>query len=210
MRIFTLLAIGIFISSFLSAQQKGNILIGGSIGFFDYRSTENGVSNKQKSIYLNPTVGKFYAHNRAAGLNFSYYHSKFMDSLSDNSFGTGFFLRQYHALGKSFFLFAEEGINGSTSRYNTPNGSPAEYKTKEKAIRLNFYPGLAYAINKKIQLELGMPQLFTIYYAHRTFENKTLPVPVKNKTTYFALSSGFNSYFLGDLLFGAKWMLGKN
>jgi hypothetical protein len=209
MRIFTLLVISIFIYSTSTAQQKGNVLVGGSIGFFEYDSDNFGTVYDQTDFYLNPSVGKFYANNRMAGVNLIYGHSKFRDSLSGNTLGAGVFLRQFKPLGKSFFLFAEEGLNGYKSKYNDYAGSPAEIKTKEAAIYLNFYPGLAYAVNKNLWLELALPQLFSITYATRKFKNKTIPEPNENNVKLFSVTSGLNNWSLGNLSFGVRWMIGK-
>jgi hypothetical protein len=210
MKIFTLLAICIFFSSALSAQQKGSVIIGGTLGFQDYKSEYFGIRNDQSTFYFNPKIGKFYANNRMAGINLSYIHSKSRDSLSGNTFGAGFFLRQYQPLGKSFFLFAEEGLNGYTGRFNEQNGNPAELKTKENSINLNFYPGLAYSINKKLQLEIGLTELFSLWYTRRTYDDESLPVSARYKNTSFSVNTGFSNWGLGNLSFGARWMIVKN
>jgi len=210
MRIFTLLVTSCIISSNLLAQQKGDLLIGGTVGFLDYKLENNDVVTHQKNFYVAPTIGKFYANNRMAGINLHYFHSKFRDSLSANTYGGGLYLRQYQRLGKSFFVFAEEGINGYFSKYNDANGAPAEVRTTEKSVGLNFYPGLAYAINQKLQLEIGLPYLFSISYSHSTYKNETLPVPERRETHYFAVNTGFNDNILGNLSFGARWLIGRN
>ena len=157
MRLFTLLVVCIFISSALAAQQKGNILIGGAIGFTK-DNQDDGVNHySQTTFTLRPSIGKFYQNNRMAGISMSYNVSKFEDSVSSRSIGLGVFLRQYLPLGKSFFLFAEEGINGYARKYNYAYSFPVQYEVKERSASFNFYPGLAYAVNTRFHLELAFP-----------------------------------------------------
>ena len=212
MRIFTFVVICIFISSTISAQHKGNILLGGSIGFFDYKSDANGTKNNQTSIYLNPSFGKFYSKNRMAGINLNYYHSKYRDSLSSNSYGLGIFLRQYQALGKSFFIFVEENLSASTTKYNDDiiSGIPADVKAKQKAVGAYVFPGISYAANKRLQIEIGLPQLLSIYYAHQTLNYESVATPIKNKYNVFSANTGFKNGWIGDLTFGVRWMIGRN
>src|SRR6476660_2360681 len=98
MRIFTLLAICIFISSTLFSQQKGNVLISGTIVFSKSKSEDQTIGYNQTSFAFSPSIGKFYKANHMIGISFHYYHSKYMDSLKDHSYGAGFFMRQYQPL----------------------------------------------------------------------------------------------------------------
>ena len=209
MRIFTLFVITFFIYSTSFSQQKGDVLLGGTIGFFDFKSDHFGTANNETDFYFNPSVGKFYTNNKMAGINLFYSHSKFRDSLNGNSFGAGVFLRQFKPLGKSFLLFAEEGLNGRISRYNDYSGSPADIKTKETNIYLNFYPGLAYSVSSSLWLELALPQLLSIDYSTRKFKNKTIPEPNENNSKSFSISTGLTSWSLGYLSFGVRWLIGK-
>jgi hypothetical protein len=210
MKLFTLLAILILINTTLSAQQKGNVLVGGTLGFFDYKSESQGTKNNQTDFFLSPSLGKFYANNKMAGVNLSYYHSKFRDSLDRNTFGAGIFLRQYQPLGKSFFLFAEEAINGYTSKYNDYYQAPARIKAKENSVYLIFYPGLAYAISKKLQMEVALPQLVQVSYTKRKFKNTTVPEPNEISSSGFGITTGFSNWNIGYLSFGIRWLIGKN
>jgi hypothetical protein len=210
MRISTLLAISILISTTLSAQQKGNVLVGGMLGFSDYKSESQGTKNNQRSFFFSPSLGKFYANNKMAGVNLNYYHSKFKDSLNSNTFGAGIFMRQYKPLGKSFFVYAEEGINGYISKFNDYYSAPAAIKAKEHSLYLNFNPGLAYAISKKLQMEVALPQLVQVSYTKRKFKNTTLPEPNENNISNFGISTGFSNWSLGYLSFGIRWLIGKN
>jgi hypothetical protein len=210
MRIFTLLAICTFITPTLFSQQKGNIFISGTIGFSKSKTKDPFNDYKQTSFAFRPSIGKFYKSNRMMGISFNYYHSKYMDSLRDHSYGAGFFLRQYQPLGKSFFLFAEEGINGYSSKYNYPTTSPGQVISKERSINLSVYPGLAYAVNKRLQLELGLPQLLSVNYVKRIYNNKFNQPATESKYEGFSVDTGFNEYALGYLTFGVQWRIGKN
>jgi hypothetical protein len=194
MRISTLIILSLFISSTLTAQDRGQILIGGSLGFGKSKTDNMDVITKSTNFYLAPSIGKFYRNNRLAGVNLIYNHTSFTDkNLNRNSYGAGIFLRQYQPLGKSFYLFAEEGINAYAGKYGLLYSSnPDSYvKAKEQTAYLYFFPGIAYGINKKLQLEIGLTQLINIGYNHRSYVYEYLPEPNKNSENNFYLNTVF-------------------
>lgn len=211
MRITTLLLLSTIISTSLIAQEKGDKLIGGSLSFTKAKGIPiYDTSSKYTSVNFSPSIGKFYKTNRMAGINLYYSHTNYKGQpYKQNHYGAGFFLRQYQPLGKSFYLFAEEGINGRIgkreSRYLYGQSFMEEEKTQ--SVSLFFFPGLAYGINKRLQLELTLPQLISLEYSHTSNEVKDYPAQPKRDGKTFSLNTGFSQSGLGNLGFGAKWLL---
>jgi|SRR5688572_14714559 len=208
MRIFTLFILSFLISATLSAQEKGQLLIGGTLGFNKNKSENLSIITKSTTFSLAPSFGKFYRKNRLAGVSLNYSHTSFNDKeLNRNSYAGGFFLRQYQPLGKSFYLFAEEGISGYSANYsNLYTSGPNSYiKIKDKSANLYFFPGIAYGINKKLQLEIGLPQLLTLGYSFRSYDYQ----PNKNSESNFYLNSGFSQTNISSLTFGIRWMIAR-
>jgi hypothetical protein len=108
-------------------------------------------------------------------------------------------------LGKSFYAFAEEGAGASFGKYKNYYGADLQ-SMKSATGQVYFYPGVAYTLTKKLQLELGLPQLATISYSHTAGTNESSPS--QNTTTNsFGLSTGLSQNALGNLSLGMKWML---
>jgi hypothetical protein len=193
----------------LSAQEKGQLLIGGSLGFNKTKAVIYGLETKNTNIYVTPSMGKFYRKNRVAGINLLYQHQSYNDkNLNGHYYGLGFFLRQYQPLGKSFYLFAEEGISGTKGSYSSLVSSNSYSKSKEEYANIYFFPGIAYGINKRLQLEIGMPELITLGYYHFSSEF-TDPLYDKNSRSYLYMNSGLSKTNVGYLTFGMKWLITK-
>jgi hypothetical protein len=74
--------------------------------------------------------------------------------------GADFFIRKYKLLGNGFYLFGQSGIGGNYS-HNSANdpGTPISTTTSGNGynISLQIFPGIAYANNRKWQVELAQP-----------------------------------------------------
>jgi hypothetical protein len=212
MRLFTLLISSLLIFSALSAQQKGNILIGGTVGFYRAKTNDFLDSSRSTTIYLAPSIGKFYRTNRMAGISLDLGKTSYKDkNAKSSSYGGGVFLRQYQPLGKSFYLFAQEGIRAQFSKSQAHYYADLSYieKTEYQYAGLYFYPGVAYGLTKKLQLEVAFTQMVSLYYSHSKTEIVNYPGPNKRSGSAFSLHTGFSETVTGYLAFGAKWMLSK-
>ena len=213
MRLFTFTFLSLLISSTLIGQQKGDLLIGGTLGFNRNKTNNFFDSSRSTTIYVSPSIGKFYRTNRLAGINLDLGKSSFKDkNLKSRSFGGGVFLRQYQPLGKSFYLFAEEGLFAHFTKYQLYyiSGQQNIEKTKQQNAGLYFFPGLAYGLTKKLQLEVAFTQLVSLYYSHSKSEILDYPEPNKRSGSSFSFNTGFNETSTGFLTFGVKWLLSKN
>ena len=213
MRLFTFTFLSLLISSTLIGQQKGDLLIGGSLGFNRNKVNDFFDSSRSTTVYVSPSIGKFYRRNRLAGINLDLSKTSHKNkNAKSSSFGGGFYLRQYQPLGKSFYLFAEEGLFahfGKNQGYYI-NGQPYIQKTKQQNAGLYFFPGLAYGLTKKLQLEVAFTQLVSLYYAHSSSEILDYPEPNKRSGSVLSFNTGFNETVTGYLSFGVKWLLSKN
>lgn len=208
-QIFTL-----FITVAATAQelQKGNILLGGTLGFSTQKIERTDLEDaKDNYIVFNPTIGKFYRNNRMAGINLFYSRDKTPSyETASNSYGFGVFLRQYLPLGKSFYLFAEEGASFNTMK-SERNLAASGYqdKFKQTSLNLNLYPGISYLITKRIMAELALNNLVSFSYRKETRNQTYTNGSPESKAinTSFGLSTGFGQNNLGNLAFGLKWLL---
>jgi hypothetical protein len=163
-----------FAITFYSQAQvsKGTILLGGNVGFSSQKTNDplsNPPEYKTTYVSLNPSIGKAIKDNLVAGIDLTYAYSKTSQTNSGvtadnktNSFGLGVFLREYTPLGKGFSVFTQERLGGSYSK-TTTNGTE---NSKATGVALTFYPGIAYNISKRVQVETGFTNLVSISYSH--------------------------------------------
>ncbi len=209
-KIVTLIISALFFSFTTNAQdiEKGRYMLGGSVSTNNQKTEiPNRADNRSTVTQFNIAASRFYKNNRSAGINFSYFKNNNRTenfSQKNEEYGGGIFLRQYLPLGKSFFLFAEEGVGAYKSKYNTSYNNTEGNKT---SFQLNIYPGIAYSIAKKIQLELSLMNLITI--GHSIDKRKEIiageNINTKNATSYFSLTS--SNYSIANIGFGIRWML---
>jgi Outer membrane protein beta-barrel domain len=165
-----------FAIAFCSQAQvsKGTVLLGGDIGFSSQKTdnpANNPPENKNTTFSVNPSIGRAIKDNLVAGIDLGYTYSKTSQTVNGtsfynktNSFGLGIFLREYKPLGKGFSVFTQERIGGSYSK-TTDNQSES---SKMTGASLTFYPGIAYNIGKRLQVETGFTNLISISYTHST------------------------------------------
>jgi hypothetical protein len=197
----------VVLSCFLHAQiNKGSVLLGGNVGFSTTKAKDTSLENNGVSV--SPVVGIAVKQNLVVGLSFNYSHSK--DNLNLNnyqsegkSYGAGVFVRKYVPLGKGFYLFGETGLN-----YQDYSGAYTytyqKTELKVQSIGINLYPGVSYAISKKLQLEFGLPQLVTLGYS-KTRQIVNDATTQKTNEVYFSASaSSFSNFILGFRIFLPK------
>jgi hypothetical protein len=160
-----------FISILCNAQiSKGSILLGGNFSLSN-RKTENSVTpnyfEKNQNFSITPSVGIALSQNTIVGTGLLYKHSSAKSSGSEqksNNYGISVFARQYFSLGKSFYLFGEGSLGYIMGKQQFKQNNTVQADSKSKNINLIFYPGIAYALNKRFQLEAGLSNLLFIGY----------------------------------------------
>ncbi|HEU4902800.1 MAG TPA: hypothetical protein VFT06_08405 [Flavisolibacter sp.] len=206
-------ALGCIFSLTSSAQiTKGSVLLGGGISGGKNKSENNNQESQYSSFSFYPAIGLAVKENTVVGLRLSYYHSK---SESDNSpykqeqngYSAGFFYRKYMPFSKKFYLFGEGAAyyGHSDLKYIYPDSESIQ---ETNNVGVNFYPGVAFAVNKSIHLEVGLNNLVDLSYNKSESKNTS-----SGNTTTTSKASGFgfstNVSTSAPLTVGFRFVLGK-
>ena len=151
--------LGLFGTQFANAQvKKGNVLVGGNVGFSTNTVEQDGAAGKQTNTAFNisPKAGYALSDKWMVGVFVGTTFSTYKDELTEpdtesknNMIAPGVFVRNYHMLGEKVALFGEANVSygfGSTKQNDTK-----VYENKE--IQANIVPGISYFVNKRIVLE---------------------------------------------------------
>ena len=208
---FYLLTAGLLLACLAQAQlKKGDILLGGNVNFAVQHSTSSTTDqvSKQTSYSVTPSIGKAVKDGLVVGLSLTYSHYKSTSNSTpaftsvQDAYGLGVFVRKYKELGAGFSLFAEGDLGGQYMPSNTyTEGYPKPPASKAYAINAGFYPGIAYFINRHIQLETGIQNLAYIQYTH----SKAGGVP-DAKSNAFNIGTNLSQAF-DNFVIGIKWIL---
>ncbi|WP_188935328.1 hypothetical protein [Puia dinghuensis] len=215
MKQFSLLTFTVLICTLAQAQiKKGDIVLGGNLYYSNQTQTissGNGspYSTKYQSITIAPSFGKVVKDNLVLGFDVAYTYDNSNDGQGDktngNGFAAGIFLRKYRSIGNGFYLFGQTRLSGNYlhSAQDEPanNNVITSNVTDSYGFNLQFFPGIAYAINQKWQLELALTNFFAVNYTH-TKQNLTYtnqPDYHYSGSTFGAASSltGNNTYTIG-------------
>ena len=185
MKKFTFFIVVTLCVSSISFSQinKGSVLLGGNISF-GFGTTEN-VTNtipntstnyKNHGFLVSPSVGIAIKENTILGIGLSYGNSQngneqSPQSQNTSSVGGNIYVRKYLLLGKNFYLFGQANTyyNYTKQDNKTANGDMNNYKVSR--IGFNFYPGLSYAVNRKLHLDAGINNLLDLGYSINKYEN---------------------------------------
>ena len=204
-RIILSIVVFISVSTVANAQfTKGSLVLGGSLGYSDFKSTSNNPTDRPETKYtggiFNINLGKAIRENAVVGINLSYSHNSQNNyytgntgslDYSRNTYTIGVFYRLYKSLGKDFYFFAE----GSASYLGSTESGKDELGVKQLSGSgnggiINVYPGISYKVSKRFLMELSIPTLFSASYT----SSKTNSGPiVYNKISQFDISSSLGS-----------------
>ena len=195
------------VSSFLfiaahSQITKGSVLLGGDVIVLSDKS-EFAQQGNQNNVILAPSIGLAIKQNMIIGIDLAYQRNKSTAqyNFSDlKSYGAGFFIRKYKPLGNRFLLFGESSLDYSNSDLTL--GNPVTDTQKAWSINLNVYPGLAYSVTKKFQVEASFPNLLEIGYSNmKSYQPLTPASTSKN----FGFVANANNLFYPAI--GARFLL---
>jgi hypothetical protein len=182
-----LYALAVFVVLFRIAHaqvKSGDIILGGNLSYSTQSTSTPQIAgtaspttfSKQNSLVINPSIGKAIRDNLVLGLDLSYGHNSNSDNLAGspaetgtvNSFTAGVFVRRYKPLGNGFYLFGQAELSGGCSHSSSSTPQPGEPSTAQNGyeITLQLYPGIAYALNRRWQIETGLPNFLSIDYTH--------------------------------------------
>ena len=182
----------LFSVSILHAQiSKGSLFLGGNISGSTVKteSIQPNVTSKQNGLTISPVFGIAVKENLVFGADVDYSFFK-ADQVfgqytqKQYSYGAGVFLRKYKPIGKGFYIFLQGrlGVHYDENKY-----SPGTNINGAKRFTTTFsgYPGVSYAINRKLQLETGFNNLLSLNYYHEKGESQ-------NGSGYSYKTNGFN------------------
>lgn len=154
-------------------------------------------TNKQNGINISPVVGKAIKENLVLGVNagFGIYNNDYPMGNAEydtKSYDAGLFLRKYKNISTSgFYIFVQGGL-GVAYNNQKQEDMPVTYDDiKRTALGINAYPGISYAVNKKLHLETGFNNLLMVNYFHEKRESGS-PVTTY-KTNGFSVTSSLNN-----------------
>lgn len=189
---------------------KGAFLLGGDVSYNALSSSTpsaNDAHNDTKNFSLSASFGKAIAANLVFGIELNYFTAQSKDvatgspvtSARSNSYGGGFFLREYKALGKGFSVFTQESLMAA---YSTATNNDIQ-NGRGYSVDFVFTPGLSYLITHRILLETSLQNLFFITYAHQK-----LGTDATNYTYQHDISVGTNlSNTFTSLVLGIRILL---
>ncbi|HEY5407336.1 MAG TPA: hypothetical protein VIJ92_09615 [Ginsengibacter sp.] len=199
----------------------GQILLGGSISYNNNNSNTQASNNyKNENFATSIQVGKSIKNNRVEGIIISYSNSNshilgFPDSNFSrvNQINAGVFYRMYKRIFKDFYFFGEADLLYSHIKNDQgypQNGSNSSTTNSNGGI-LTFFPGVSYALCKRMQVELLVPNLLSAsYYRTSSVNTQETPSSVTHEKGYnFSIGANLNSNLLYSFGIGFKFLLGK-
>jgi len=189
--------------------QKGNMLVGGNIGFNSSSAkikTESGsikVESKGPSItniYINPNIGYFFIDNLAGGLKLNVGLSSSKSradgdkrSNATTEFNVGPFLRYYYNLNEKSAVFGEAfvGFGSTTTKEKDITGTSLP-DLKTSGVSYGPGVGFAYFINENIGVEALLNYTFSVDKDESTLLGVT--TTTRTSTGKFGLNVGFQLY----------------
>lgn len=215
------LAFTAFVCSIVHAQvKKGDIVLGGNLSWFDQSQQQFGgnatsVNSSSRNLSIAPAFGKVIKDNLILGFDIGYSNGRSdytgSSGINSNGFSAGIFLRKYKPLGNGFFLFGQSRVGGgyTHSSQNEPQGNqPSEDVNNTYNFALQFFPGIAYALNQKWQLEAGLPNFFSVSYSN---SRETVSYTNQPDTHFNAHSFSLQSSITGStaLSVGLRYFIGN-
>lgn len=188
-------------------------MLGGGISGGVGTSEGNNQEGKSSGFSIYPAIGIAIQNNTVMGLRLSYNRSKneheegANQSRQDvNGFGAGVFYRRYMNLSQKFYLFGEGSLNYNRSKQATKNAWQNSTQ-KISNVGLSFYPGVAYAVSRKMHLEVGLNNLLDISYSRSETESNLSSPPTLSKSSGIHFSTNVSTS--APLTVGFRFVLGK-
>lgn len=226
---------GMLIGAISFAQiPKGSLLIGGSAGFGSYK--ENAIRSqpyysnstiKHRSHSVSPSFGMAVKDNLIIGADITYeeqtqkvnYTYPYMGPVvlpyfqnkkyKNYSKGGGVFVRQYWGIARNFYVFGQGRLGFAITRNEYGQATnPSATFLKGWNVNASVYPGLSYAISKKVHLESTFFNLLTLQYQNQNnTSDPEVGVAAPYKRTQFSVSSSFDNATAFSL--GVRVLLSK-
>ena len=177
----------------LAQIKKGSIFLGGS-AFITASKVNSDFSDgdrKQLNYSFFPAAGKFIEDNLVWGgeLQIAGFNNKYGFDLYQRNFtvGAGTFIRKYFQVVNRLYVFGQGRFGVNYIRENA-RGTHDALDSKGYSIGISAYPGMSYAISKKVYLETGFANLVTIYYQHKKAHQNIAPTTIRTGDFHFGTS----------------------
>ncbi|THU37211.1 porin family protein [Niastella caeni] len=208
--LLSLLFVCMFIVSSKAQINKNAIWLGGNIGFSQIKNNyEQQDENKTNSLSLRPAVGLAVKENLVAGVSLIYSKGKTDNygytgaTLKENSYGGGLFVRQYIPVVSRLYFFGEAEAAYTVYRSKEiPKNNPVT-ETKGWFATLGLSPGISFGVNKRVQLESGLNNLFQLQYG-KTKRKTDITGGDADIETF---SAGINFEGQSPFYFGVRFLL---
>jgi hypothetical protein len=211
--LFAIIFCGVFTSN--AQINTGRYLTGGSFSMFHSKNNQPYNDGKNEGLNANIQLGKVVKENTVVGLilSYGYYNYDYTSPLTNDgkNYSAGIFYRKYKRLAKEFYFFGEvDGVyshNENSQNHSLNNGEDS----KSDGGALSFIPGISYAICKRLQIELSMPNIISLSYSHvkTDYNSDPAPPPPSQKGNVFSFNTNLNSNLLSSFGIGFKFLLGK-
>lgn len=194
---------------------KGSLFLGGDLSLSTVNAKNANDENtiKQNSFNISPVAGIAVKDNFIAGVSlnagFSENKNPYQATQKGNSFGAGVFARHYKNIRKSgFYVFVQNSLGAGygEQRYEKTDYNDLK-KVKTFTVNLNIYPGISYAVSRKLHLETGFNNLLYINYSNEKNESWNIAATTATKTNRLYLGTSLNN--LSSLYVGFRVLIGK-
>lgn len=155
-----LLTFAIGLVFYASAQVgKGDLLVGGTLGFYNSNTNYNGASNSNANVNFNPRVSYAIGNNSILGLNLGYAYNKTKATSTDNqnktnTFSAGVFWRNLIPIKGKFGWYPEVGGNVYTGKTQYKQDNGTDNTSTSKGFNAYVVPGLYYSISPAFLLNV--------------------------------------------------------
>lgn len=208
----------LFVCSFMAATRaqigKGSVWLGGSLGYSQSKNKAEGstASSKSNSFFLSPAIGKAVKDNLIVGISATYGRSayKYESTVNrkDNTYGGSIFVRRYIPIIAQLYIYGEaEGFylaNHSKQEPGVTNG-PVTIKSWNAGIGIS--PGLSFGINRFLQIETGINNLFQTSY--RKSKTTTSYVGATTESSESSFNTGISLDNASQIYIGFRFLLNK-
>lgn len=187
--------------------KKGDVLLGGGLSVSSDKN-QQGTSTSSFGIY--PSIGIAVKDNLVVGANLQYQHYKYdyLQTKSD-AYGLTAFVRKYKPLGSGFALFLEGDLGFGYQKQTTlQNSNTVSSKDQIYKVMAGFTPGIAYAVSKRVQLEMSFMNMGYASYSHEKSTSELIGTGVTGSghSDSFTLSTNL-SQVLNNFLFGVRFII---
>lgn len=155
--LLSMVAVAAFAFTTQAQTEKGNVLLGGNVGF--NTSKIDGAAKSDVNFSIVPSVGYFVSDNFAIGTGVGYnYNKQVSDKNLNQAFEVSPFGRYYVDLSDQFKFFGQLSVPMAfgNNKYVDEQGEVGDKYATTTNIGVNVAPGFAFFPTKRIGIEVSM------------------------------------------------------